>query len=115
LHRQSDPNFDRDFKRRKILNDSDRRMRDFLSAIKAYGGRCAVCGYDDPIGLTLHHPVSPPKEERRKRKECYATLRQKNYKPARIILCGTCHMAHHRMEHFVWQEIFPDAWRALHE
>ncbi len=83
-------------------------MKDFLLAIRAYGGKCNVCGEKRPIALELHHPKGIKEKEKPNRKDDYAKLRHKRYKPKRVILCGTCHLIHHRKEVFAWHTMFDE-------
>jgi len=69
-------------------------------AIMAYGGyRCACCGIDEPLFLTLDHIDNGGTRHRRqvgKGDKFYAWLRDHGYPAGFQVLCSNCNNGRHR-------------------
>lgn len=71
----------------------------WLSAVSAYGGACKVCGERRPKALVLHHPDGDGRKYREtigKADKHLVWLRNNGYPSVVELLCGTCHLIHHR-------------------
>jgi len=64
-------------------------------------GVCVECGESREDALVLHHKNGDGKEERQKLGSgghYYSGLRKAGYPPGKDVMCGTCHLIHHRKE-----------------
>lgn len=69
-------------------------------AILAYGGyRCACCGEEEPLFLTLDHVNNDGSKQRRRfgsGSRFYLRLRRNGYPPGCQVLCYNCNCGRHR-------------------
>ena len=75
-----------------------RNLRNRLSAIEKYGGRCACCGEPTPEFLTFHHPGLDGKKDRSLGRSSSSMVKRLLREPVREdikLLCWNCHMAGH--------------------
>lgn len=97
--RATDPEF-RDNERKK-RNEGYRRRRknEFETVVSCYGGKCSVCGENRISALLLHH-TSNKKEDRGPNTTYYRRIIEAGFPDYLELLCGTCHLIHHRKENF---------------
>ena len=76
--------------REKVLKRTKRKMKLRKEEIfNLKGGKCEVCGFDNPLALVLHHINGIEDKSER------YILRQ-DYDLSKIqLLCANCHMIHH--------------------
>lgn len=99
--RRKDPKFLENEREKRNAWYADRFDRDRKLAIKHYGGVCVECGESREDALVLHHKNGDGKEERQKLGSgghYYSGLRKAGYPPGKDVMCGTCHLIHHRKE-----------------
>lgn len=77
------------------------RIRARLEIIKRYGGKCAMCGIDDPDVLAIDHIENNGNQHRRDIKAAgnstsfYRWIVRNNYPPMFQILCMNCNWKKH--------------------
>jgi len=101
--RLSDPEYHA--REKKLRSEQYARMsqRDFELAIRHYGGKCKKCEENRLMALLLHHinrgKGSKKFDQGRKQNPWfYSQLRKWGYPEGLEVLCGTCHLIHHRKE-----------------
>ncbi len=72
--------------------------------ISVYGGYCTECGEDRSLALTIHHVNGGGQKHRREINKksgtaFYEWLKLSGFPEGYKVLCGTCHLIKHRIEH----------------
>ena len=90
--------FEKEFEAKHKTTDSKCKWKLKLDVIKGYGGKCELCGEDNPHYLSIDHVSGNGAEERRKGEgagtNLYKKLRDNNYpKDNYRLLCYNCNCA----------------------
>jgi len=79
--------------RKRIAREYARRVRE--GALKALGGVCSVCGFDDIRALVIHHKNGEGTREYRSIGSHGVYLKVLRGLPGYSALCANCHMIRH--------------------
>ena len=94
--RLNDPEYLANERRARNEWYSKASVKTFNKVVESYGGKCSVCGEERYEALLLHHPEGFKGKKRKSGRPYYQSLIDRGYPKEVILLCGTCHLIHHR-------------------
>ena len=76
---------------------SERRKSLKVRAVEHMGGKCRICGYDNPVALQFHHCDPRLKDFAISNRMSWAAIEAELKKC--VMLCANCHIETHAGEH----------------